>query len=81
MRTFDYKSEYQKLLTPEIVSLISQIHELKGQQNLFIEAKKNVLAELLEIAKIQSTEASNRMHWTDSITECTNVTLCFSIYH
>ena len=61
MRVFDFKKEYQKLLTPEVVALLSQIHEHKGQQNLFIEAKKDVLAELLEIAKIQSTEASNRI--------------------
>ena len=39
----------------------SQIHEQKGQQNLFIEAHKDALTELLEIAKIQSTEASNRI--------------------
>ena len=61
MRVFDFKKEYQKLLTPEVVALLSQIHEHKGQQNLFIEAKKDVLSELLEIAKIQSTEASNRI--------------------
>ena len=61
MRAFDFKKEYQKLLIPEVVALLSQIHEHKGQQNLFIEAKKDVLSELLEIAKIQSTEASNRI--------------------
>ena len=61
MRTFNYKTEYQKLLSPEIVTYLAQIHEQKGQQNLFIEAQKDVLTELLEIAKIQSTEASNRI--------------------
>jgi Fic family protein len=61
MRAFNYKTEYQKLLTPEIVTYLSQIHEQKGQQNLFIEAQKDVLTEMLEIAKIQSTEASNRI--------------------
>lgn len=61
MRNFDFKEEYQKLLTPDIVALLTQIHEHKGQQNLFIEAKKDALAELLEIARIQSTEASNRI--------------------
>ena len=61
MRTIDYKSEYNKLLSPEIVSFIAQIHEQKGQQNLFVEAQKDALSELLEIAKIQSTEASNRI--------------------
>lgn len=61
MKALDYKQEYKKLLIPEIVSYLAQIHEMKGQQNLFVEAKKDALAELLEIAKIQSTEASNRI--------------------
>ena len=61
MRTLDYVSRYSRLLTPEIVSCLSQIHEHKGMQSLFIESKKDLLAELLEIAKIQSTEASNRI--------------------
>jgi Fic family protein len=61
MRTFHYKAEYQKLLNAEIVGYLTQIHEHKGQQNLFIEAEKDVLSKLLEIAKIQSTEASNRI--------------------
>ena len=61
MRRLNYKETYQKLLTPEIVSYLAQIHEQKGQQNLFIEAHKDALTELLEIAKIQSTEASNRI--------------------
>lgn len=61
MRLLNYKTEYLKLLSPEIVSYLAQIHEMKGQQNLFVEAQKDALAELLEIAKIQSTEASNRI--------------------
>ena len=52
MRTLNYKNEYQKMLSPEIVSYLAQIHEMKGQQNLFVEAQKDALAELLEIAKI-----------------------------
>ena len=61
MRSFNYKKEYQKLLTPEIVSYLTQIHEQKGKQSRFSDAQKDVLDELLEIAKIQSTEASNRI--------------------
>lgn len=61
MRTLNYKTEYQKLLSSEIVSYLAQIHEQKGQQNLFIEAQKDALSKMLEIAKIQSTEASNRI--------------------
>lgn len=61
MRRLSYKTEYRKLLSLEIVSYLAQIHEMKGRQNLFLEARKDALAELLEIAKIQSTEASNRI--------------------
>ncbi len=61
MRPVNYRSEYKKLLTPEIVSYLLQIHEQKGQQNQFIESQEDMLTELLEIAKIQSTEASNRI--------------------
>ena len=61
MRAFHYKTEYQKLLTPEIVSYLTQIHEQKGKQSRLSDAQQDVLDELLEIAKIQSTEASNRI--------------------
>ena len=61
MRKYDYKNKWQKLLTPEVVSLLTQIHEYKGEQTLFIEAKSDVLTHLVEIAKIQSTEASNKI--------------------
>ena len=61
MRAFHFKAEYNKLLTPEAVAYLTQIHEYKGQQNLFIEAKADALSNLLEVAKIQSTEASNRI--------------------
>lgn len=60
-RVYDYKENWKTLLEPEIVTLLSQIHEYKGEQNLFIEAKSDVLTSLLEIAKIQSTEASNKI--------------------
>lgn len=61
MRAYDYNQKWQTLLTPEIVSMLSQIHEYKGEQNLFIEAQSDTLTQLVEIAKIQSTEASNKI--------------------
>ena len=61
MKEFCYKKEYEKLLSADIVSLLSTIHEHKGKQALFKEANPDVLSQLLEIAKIQSTEASNRI--------------------
>ena len=61
MRSFDYKEEWKKLLTPEIVMYLTRIHEFKGEQTLFIEAKTDTLSQLVDIAKIQSTEASNKI--------------------
>ena len=61
MRSFDYNEKWEKLLTPEIVALLTQIHEFKGEQSMFIEARADTLTQLALIAKIQSTEASNRI--------------------
>lgn len=61
MRDYNYKEKWKKLLTPEIVKKLTLIHEYKGEQRLFIEAHKDELNELVEIAKVQSTEASNRI--------------------
>ena len=61
MRNYSYKEKWHKLLTPEIVKKLTLINEYKGEQRLFIEAHKDELNELVEIAKIQSTEASNRI--------------------
>jgi len=49
------------LFTVEVVNLIAAIHEYKGKQDLFIEAKPDILSHLLDIARIQSTEASNKI--------------------
>ena len=61
MRTFNYKKRYERLLQPDIVALVAQIHEYKGEQTLFVEEKADTLIQLLEAAKIQSTEASNKI--------------------
>ncbi|MBR4295494.1 MAG: Fic family protein [Clostridia bacterium] len=61
MRNYNYKDEWEKLLIPEVVSLLTQIHEYKGEQTLFIGSKADTLTQLVEIAKIQSTESSNKI--------------------
>lgn len=61
MHNFEYTDNAQKLLTPEIVGLLSNLYEHKGRQRLFVEAKKDELNTLMEIAKIQSTKSSNRI--------------------
>ena len=60
MRNFDFEKEYKKLLTPDIVAYLTKIHEFKGL-HANLDSQKDVLAELIEIARIQSTEASNKI--------------------
>lgn len=61
MRDFDFVSRAEKMLTPDMVSILSGLHEHKGKQELFLEANIDELKTLLEIAKVQSTGASNRI--------------------
>ena len=58
MRNFDYENIYSSLLTPEIVQMLAQIHEYKGAH---AQVQEDELTHLIEIARIQSTEASNRI--------------------
>ena len=58
MRSYNYEKIYNSLLTPEIVQLLAQIHEHKGEH---AKVKEDELTHLTEIARIQSTEASNRI--------------------
>lgn len=59
MRVFDYSSLKEKKWDNEIISLVAQIHEYKGRQEIYLKQKPEELDKLVEIAKRQSTEASN----------------------
>ncbi len=61
MHEYDFINHPKDLLTPEVVSLLTRLHECRGRQELFIEAAPDVLTAMLEVAKIQSTDASNRI--------------------
>ena len=59
MRQFDYTTIPDELLAPEIANLVSTIHEYRGRQDLYLQAKPETLDALQEVAIIQSTKASN----------------------
>lgn len=61
MRIFNYKTYETMLWDKEILGLVAQIHEHKGKQEYFLSRQSKKLDRLVEIAKIQSTEASNRI--------------------
>ena len=43
MRDYNFAKRYDALLKVDIVSLLTRIHEYKGEQALFIEAKADTL--------------------------------------
>ena len=61
MRRFDYSFLKDKAWDNEIVGYLSQIHEQKGKQVLYLRQKPADVEKLIEIAKIQSTESSNEI--------------------
>lgn len=61
MRNYDYTRKWEKLLTPQIVSYLTTIHEYKGEQRLIASRHADVLNGLVEAARIQSTESSNKI--------------------
>ena len=61
MREFEYHTKAKEIMDFEIVEMLSKLHEFKGGQNVFVKMKTDTLDALLTIAKIQSTEASNKI--------------------
>lgn len=61
MKTFDYRKLAERTWDNEIMSYVAQIHEHKGRQELYLRQKPVELTRLIEIAKVQSTESSNRI--------------------
>lgn len=61
MRNFDYTKLADHKWDSEILSYIAKIHECKGRQDLYVRQKPVELERLTEVAKIQSTEASNKI--------------------
>lgn len=61
MRNFDYMKLSERMWDTEIVSYIAKIHECKGRQDIFVRQKPVELERLIEIARVQSTEYSNKI--------------------
>lgn len=59
MRTFHYAKIKEEKWDSEILGLIAAIYRFAGKQELYLKQRPKELEKLVEIAKIQSTEASN----------------------
>lgn len=58
-KIFDYSSLANRTFDKEILNYIGLIHESKGKQSLYLKQNPDELDKLVELSKIQSTEASN----------------------
>lgn len=61
MKHFDYITAAKGLLTPRTTTLLSAIHEAKGRQSVQAAIRPDLLNTLIAVARIQSTNASNRI--------------------
>ena len=61
MRNFDYDTFRTASIPNDVVMYLSQINEYKGKQQQFYKQKPEILEKLVQVAKIQSTAASNRI--------------------
>lgn len=61
MRSFQYEKLPEELFCSEIMNLVASIHEYKGKQDFYIAAKPDILKAMPELAKVESTGASNRI--------------------
>ena len=59
MRPFNYSKIKEKKWDSEILGLIAAIYKFAGKQELYLKQRPDELEKLVEIARIQSTEASN----------------------
>ena len=59
MRTFNYSDIKHQMWDSEILGLIAAIYKEAGKQEMYLKQRPEELEKLVEIAKIQSTEASN----------------------
>ena len=59
MRTFNYSSIRDNKWDSEMLGLIAAIYKEAGKQEMYLKQRPEELEKLVEIAKIQSTEASN----------------------
>ncbi len=56
---FDYDRTLRRLMTPEVVSALGTVRERRGRQDLYATLHPEELDRLREVARIQSTGASN----------------------
>ena len=61
MRIFDYEKLSEFRWDNDVLRSVARIHEFKGRQTAFAERNPKEALRLVEIAKIQSTESSNRL--------------------
>lgn len=61
MRRFNYSDLHEKKWDSDVLGLVAGIYKYAGKQEMYLKQRPEQLEKLVEIAKIQSTEASNEI--------------------
>lgn len=59
MRSFNYTEIKNQMWDSEVLGLVAAIYKEAGKQEMYLKQRPDELEKLVEIAKVQSTEASN----------------------
>ena len=59
MRDFNYSEVRERKWDSDLLGLIAAIYKEAGKQELYLKQRPQELEKLVDIAKVQSTEASN----------------------
>lgn len=58
MRDYNYEENWTKLLTPQIVACLTQIHEYRGEQRVLLDRYQDTFTKLVDRSFMQSLECS-----------------------
>lgn len=61
MGQFEYARQLKALMTPEVMDAVGDMREHRGKQELYAAMRPDVLENLVEVVKIQSTSTSNKI--------------------
>jgi len=81
MRTFNYSAIREQKWDSDVLGLIAAIYKEAGKQELYLKQRPEELEKLVEIAKIQSTEASNAIEGIPTWGNRPVITSCQCVRH
>ena len=80
MRLFHYSAIKDQKWDSDILGLIAAIYKEAGKQELYLKQRPEELEKLIEIATVQSTEASNAIEGTVTSRKSQDTVMCCVLF-